>query len=280
MSRITGFGMWVAFHTAAHKNRSWFWALDEMRQRGVKWCALRVGEHTSWHMKKGGPFGTEEFVLACQRNNIKPVSWAYCYPREQKKQADFIREILDSGFENHIINAEIEWTGKHSDAEILVKQFTPAETERLAHAPLAWLDYHPNWPYKQFAALGDTHPQLYWTELLRGNYADIVKAGGPWDDWEKRYEMGDERALSPIGCTYGKESVFAQRAPGFFYAEDLAKFMERAKDYAAYSLYSWEAAAPACMEWLKNWHDENLRNDARLFSSDVASGDTFTSGGK
>jgi hypothetical protein len=278
--RITGFGMWVAFHAAAHKNQSWFYLLDEMRQRGVKWCALRVGEHDKWHMKSGGPFGYREFILACERNDIRPVSWAYCYPRDSKKQATFIKEVVDAGFRNHIINAEIEWTGKKQEALSLVAELTnygQPFMDKLAHAPLSWLQYHPQWPYNEFSILGDTHPQLYWTELLRGNYNDMAEVpGNPWDKWDERKRRLEEYEISPIGCSYGKESVFAQKAPGFFYKEDLAKFMERAQKYAAYSLYSWEAASPVCLEWLKNWHEENMRKDAALFEDK----ENQTSGGR
>jgi hypothetical protein len=272
--------MWVAFHEAAHKNRDWFAMLNAMKACGVKWLAIRAGEQ-AWKLPgfigSTGPFSISNLRDACDVVGIELYTWAYNYPKPEsfKAQMDFIGDCLFWA-DGHIVDAEIEWTGKHIEAAEFVKMLEDnflSKDKHVSHCPLAWLQFHPNWPYRTFNRLVQTHPQLYWTELNQGKYKQM--ADGPMEQWEREYDLqygvfDTNKSLgtyAPIGCTYGNESVFARNAPGKIALHDIDSFLERASGYETYSLYSWEAAAPQVIGHLMARHTVAMEAEAKLRES-------------
>lgn len=273
MKKPTGLGMWIAFGDLAVKR---FGGKDTphmdvcklIASMGVKWVAPRLGD-SRWN---DGYFHKANFGLFCAAAHtygIDVYPWVYARPT-----MDVTRYVSDAvacmgapdapladGF---IVNAEVEYKSKHFDAEKLAKALKAALPDKyVAHAPIAWMKYHPDFPYAEFGQYLDAvHPQLYWTELVRGSYQEMEQKLLP--EWEKLVDLGSPlaKSYSPIGCTYGRDEVAKlgarQLPPGTFRTDELDKFLHHYRDTECVSLYTLEAASDETIAHLVNRHKSSV----------------------
>ena len=248
----TGLGFWIAFHPMAHTraaksgySRSWDGVADHMCLLGAKWVAVRVpGELVS-----NTPNSVKAILDAFGARGIGVYAWYYSYPGQRINEVAKIVQYQHNGLAGCFVDAEIEWTNHHQDAVVFghdVRQHCP--DFYVAHAPLGWKQYHPNWPYAEFGEWCDSvHPQMYWTELKNGSYKDMVDNAIP--EWEKLVSVGDAAAkvFCPIGVTYGNGDVFTQiQPPGKITTKDVNAWLEYTQPhntdspFSASSLYSYE----------------------------------------
>lgn len=252
-NRPTGFGMWVAFPgMALNRAGSWMEMAEQFAEMGVTWLALNV--------PLGATYGAlDDAKAAMDKAGIKTYAWYYSYPEKWLKEVSHAANLAKR-CDGVIVNAEIEWAGKQAAAVAYVAKLQSDVGGYIGHAPLGWRSYQPTWPYTEFAALGQTHPQLYWTELLRGQYGDMAK--GPseaWREWEDTYDPETED-VAPIGVTYGNGDVQVRNPPpGKFKVDDLARFLEYCEDFETYSLYTYEVMRTDCWRFLIEREQERAK---------------------
>lgn len=249
--RACGLGVWTAFDSLLGKPIAD--VCQELKDLGVKWVAPRVGDFGKLQIQ---PAHFEQWRKGAEDNGLGLFPWFYSRPQFYAREVDLIEKILGMGATGVIVDAEIEWTGKHGEAEAYGKLARDRVGDAyIAHAPLAWLSYHPAWPFAQFGEWVDqTHPQAYWTELKHGRYTDCES--GCFGPWERLEAAGDIRAhgYAPIGVTYGSEELKARGGPpcpGKFEPADLAAFLARYEGQETLSLYSWELAGAGVRDALR-----------------------------
>lgn len=256
--RPQGLGMWIAF--PGMLNASWTAIATHCKALGVSWVAVR----TTDQLLAGASL--EGAVRAFHAAGIKFYGWHYSYPDAERvatQVAHMVRCQL-AGADGHIVNAEIEFTGKRLEAVRLMEAVRVALPDwYVAHAPLGWISYHPTFPYEEFAAFcDDVHPQMYWSELKHGKYSAEFRA--QIELWKKHTrhvgydtESGaDAKRICPIGVTYGRGDVKTkQQPPGAFDVADLRTFLETdVQTLPCFSLYSLEVAHPTALAYLReNW---------------------------
>jgi hypothetical protein len=249
--RANGLGVWTAFDRLLGKPIAE--VCKELKALGVKWVAPRVGDYGKLQVSAAH---FEDWRKGACDNGLGLFPWFYSRPQFYMREVDLIEQLLGMGATGVIVDAEIEWTNKHAEAEAYGRAARDRVGDAyIAHAPLAWLSYHPAWPFKQFGEWVDqTHPQTYWTELKHGSYSDCVT--GCLEPWERLEAAGDIRAhgYAPIGVTYGRDELKARGGPpcpGKFEPADLAAFLERYGGQETLSLYSWELAGAAVRDALR-----------------------------
>ncbi len=248
MTTPQGLGLWIAFQgpALAKFGGSWGALAARCRDLGVHWIAPRAGQGGS---REGdwSPAAARAAIEACHALGVAVYPWWYSLPGKSAAEVDLAESLLADGADGIIIDAEAEWAGHATAARAFgaALRARVGDAPYVGHAPLAWLAYHGDWPYQAFGEFCDgVHPQMYWTELAHGSYAEMMAKCAP--DWDKLIAAGDVRAkgFAPIGCTYGHELNVPQKPPGAFKPEDLQAFLDRYGDLPALSLYTIEAASP------------------------------------
>jgi hypothetical protein len=255
-----GMGMWSAFRPKESKAKEGLVKLaSSLRELGITWWAPRVGDYGKLADFTPSELATLFGVMRDAGLGVLP--WWYSRPQFIDREVKLASTLMGLGASGVIIDAEIEWTGCHVQAvELGRKMRAELGDAYIAHAPLAWLPYHPRWPYEEFGAFVDqVMPQTYWTELKRGLYEGEFES--VLQTWERMAEAGDVRAknYAPIGVTYGRSDMLARgmtakaAPPGEFKVGNLQSFIARyGSDYPAsqggtkrtMSFYSYEAANP------------------------------------
>lgn len=257
-NRPTGLGLWIAFPTMLEGG--WDAIAARAYELGADWLAVRTTDKTL-----EAP-ALEAAIRATHMAGLRWYGWHYSYPAADRvaTQVAHMQRCFDSAADGHIVNAEIEFSGKRAEAKRLGEAIRKAMPDQyIAHAPLGWIDFHGPWPFEEFFEwTDDVHPQMYWTELRYGKYDagfasqlarwragfrhGGVQPGEPWT-------LANGKRVCPIGVTYGKGDVQTkQQPPGSFNVADLERFLHRdANTYECVSLYSFEVARPEALAWLR-----------------------------
>ncbi len=259
--RPEGLGLWIAYPAMAlAQYKDWRGIARAVRALGGQWLAVR----TTDPLLKG--LALDDAISACRAEGLAWYSWHYSYPDAARvaTQVAHMQRCRDAGAHGHIINAEIEFTAKPSEARRLLEAVRSALSNwYVGHAPLGWIDYHPTWPYEVFDEFcDDTHPQMYWTELKHGAYSTEFRRqierwragfrhGAPHD--LQGVEPGTGQRVCPIGVTYGRgDLVGTMQPPGALRVEDVRSFLTIATQVLpCVSLYSLEVATAQALEYLR-----------------------------
>lgn len=259
MKQPTGLGAWIAFGSVAERR---FGNPSEMAKLftdyGISWVAPRIGD-SAWNDVYFTRQRAQLFRAAMSDAGIAVYPWAYVRPTSGFETYKYVAAACKAdGYDGFIVNAEVEWKGHHDAAGQLSRLVKNAVGDfYVGHAPLAWMDYHGDFPYLEFGQhLDGVMPQTYWTELVRGSYEEMAKKCLP--KWEDLAKSGSHLAkgYAPIGVTYGSDEVKGVKVPppGKFKPEDLAAFLDRYKSLHCVSLYGFEFSADSAIQLLKQRH--------------------------
>lgn len=252
VSAPIGLGMWIAYY--AHADGGDPDAIVERcRKSGISWLAVKSGDSSR---SRVWSTNAPRLIQKCHDAGIGVYSWNYSRPSTWLVQVGQIVASFDDGVDGHIVDAEVEWQAKSTGPD--AKAFVDALRAHLgpdaflAHAPMDYRHYHPDFPYSQFDALGSVMPQEYWTE--HNDLGAIHTIKDVSKDWET------VQGFAPVGVTYGKGTSWG-KPPGVFTEKDLTDFLDYYKGKDAVSLYSYEAADKICWEVLEkraSYNDCNL----------------------
>lgn len=257
-----GLGVWIAFHSLARRQGDWRQFAKPAADCGIKWVAVRSG---AYGQDDSGFMGLEgkKMMEACAENGIAVYTWHYSIPSKLVLEIEHMERCRNMGVAGHIIDAEAEWqttTDAAEKAKLLVSSVQSSFPDwYVAHAPLAWLAYHQDFPYAEFDQLDDVHPQSYWTELKNGQYnADFVR--NCLDAWnQKLWTLNPNTRICQIGSSYGQN--WSSKIPGVLKRADLDAFLDRMEaESDCYSIYSWEAASSEAIQCLLDRQVKRLAN--------------------
>lgn len=246
MNTPEGLGMWVAFAGLAGGHEK---IADALPPLGVRWVAPRGGEgpYRDARWKESAPH-----VRRYQERGIRVYPWLYSRPWSWKSEVELFKRFVDEGADGVIIDAESPWdSGQRTTALRFMEALEKAlPGVFIADAPWAYPNYHPGFPFAEFATRVNARmPQAYWTEFdNRGAAYHLPRID---DAWVKLHaaKPASLRPVWPIGVTYGREH--APHPPGSFARADLECFLVRYAGIPA-SLYTFEAAREVAKQTLRS----------------------------
>lgn len=109
----------------------------------------------------------KEFVIKCHAAGIKVIAWQYVYGSNPTAEANIaIEELRKYPYDGFVINAEVQYKNKPSQAEIYCKVLRNAFPNMfIALSSYRFPSYHPEFPWNQFLKYVDVNmPQVYWEQ--------------------------------------------------------------------------------------------------------------------
>lgn len=235
----SGLGLWIAFAGALGGHAK---AVAKAKAYGAAWVAPRAGEGR-FRDPHWTPRDARAHVRRYHDAGLRVFPWLFSRPLTWRAELDLFKAFIDEGADGVILDAEAAWdSGQRATAARYMDTFGKELPDVfLADAPWAYPNYHPDFPFEEFALRVNARmPQVYWTEFdNRGAAYHLPRVDAAWDArMKKRPDL--VRPILPIGVTYGYEHP--SRPPGTFRTSDLELFLNRYGDRPAVSLYTLEAA--------------------------------------
>jgi hypothetical protein len=118
-----------------------------------------------------------KLVAALKAGGLNVCGWQYVYGRHPKDEAKVAARAIDAGADCFVIDAEIEYEGRYTQAATYVRRLRAAAGAAypIALASFPYVDYHPGFPYSVFLGPGGAQynlPQAYWKDI--GGSVDTI----------------------------------------------------------------------------------------------------------
>ncbi len=177
----------------------WIWRLSEAeggnvsaiiercKNIGIEWVAIKCGDgRYFWSQCK--PSTIKQF----QNAGIKVFGWQYVYGDDPIAEANISNQILDTGVDGFIIDAEGEYEGKPDNAITYLEKIREEHSDSfIAYTPFPIRDYHTDFPYLEFGKYCDAvMPQDYWKEIGVTPEYMVEWMEEQWDKWHTIWEGG------------------------------------------------------------------------------------------
>lgn len=181
--------------------------LDALMQHFVDhdmdWIAVKSADGTSTFAQF-----TPTLVSKAHQYGLKIFGWSYVYGDNPTGEADAAMVSLSYGADGFIIDAEIEYEGKQAAATTLCQRIRNSYPTRfLAYAPFVYIQYHQNYPYKEFGLYCDAvMPQAYWKTHGISPTQQVLDVNYQWNfyhaAWAATGYSTSIKPVIPIGQTY------------------------------------------------------------------------------
>lgn len=241
MKNPSGLGEWSAFANMHGGHES---APDRLAACGAKWVAPRGG-HNVWRDKYWQELDAPKHIERYHTAGFGVYVWFYVYPSSWQKAVPILKAFKDEGADGVILDCEVEWDNGCKDTAKAMMASLDKELGSdyfIADAPWPYPNYHPNFPYAEFAERVQMRmPQAYWTENSnRGALYHMPQYDAAWAKWDAD-NPSLVRPICPIGVTYGDDLKGASKPPpGKLLISDMIAFTKRYRSRPCYSFYSME----------------------------------------
>jgi len=175
--------------------------IEQCKNVGIKWVAIKCGDGTQfWDWQC-----TPSLITQLQNAGIKVLGWQYVYGNDPIGEASVANQILDSGVDGFIIDAEAEYEGKPANATIYLENIRGGHPDSfIAYTTFPIIDYHTDFPYLEFGKYCDAvMPQDYWKEIGVMPEYMVEWMEEQWDKWHEIWEAGGYgdsiKPIIPIG---------------------------------------------------------------------------------
>ncbi len=217
-----GQGMWMWYVTQAEKGDVAKIAAKAKKNK-IKTVYVKSSDGANWWRQ------WDMYVAPLKAAGLKVCAWQYVYGAYPLVEANLAARAAKSGADCIVIDAEVEYGGKHAQAATYIKKLRSqvGSDYPVGFTSFAYPDFHPTIPYSVFLGPGGAQmnlPQMY----FRAFNVAISQV------FYRTYTLNQiyQRPILPLGQTY--EGVTAAQA---------LTFRKYAKRYRAPG-YSW---------WV--WHD-------------------------
>lgn len=202
--------------------------IERAKDADLRWIAIKGGDGSSWWSQL-----TKTVVHELQNAGLKVFGWVYTYGSNPENEAAVAIHVLDLGCNGLIVDAEREYEGKPSNAEVYMRTIRAAHPSAfIAYSTFPLISLHPTFPYIEFGRYCDAFmPQCYWKDIGLGPREMVRRTREEWTDWVKDLRnSGREQSvvpLFPVGQGY--------RVTG----DEIAEFIEAASGFSGISLWVW-----------------------------------------
>lgn len=205
----------VGRHSPFVRQGMWIWYVDQSQGGSIP--AIRATAHRhhigTVYIKAGdGTTTWDQFnpalVAALHHGGLKVCAWQFVYGDHPAVEARIGAEAVADGADCLVIDAEADYEGKYSSADIYLARLRAAVGANypLSLAGFPYVDYHPAFPYSVFLGPGGAtvnQPQMYWKDI--GASVATVFAHS------YLYNRVWGRPIFPVGQTYGGPGRFGLR---------------------------------------------------------------------
>ncbi|WP_249010260.1 peptidoglycan-binding protein [Conexibacter sp. DBS9H8] len=208
-------GMWI-WELPATDGGSLSAVIAQAHRYGIGTIYLKSGDGTAvWSQFN------PNLVNALHAAHLHVCAWQYVYGNEPVLEAEVGAAAVRDGADCLVIDAESEYQGKYVQAQKYVRALRARIGARfpVALAGLAYVDYHPTFPYSVFLGPGGAQynlPQMYWQDI--GTSVDAVYAHTfTFNELYQRpiYPLGQLFSAPPTAAVRRFRSVgFAYRVTG------------------------------------------------------------------
>lgn len=245
-----GLGVWI-WQLSHCEGGDFQKIVDRCNQCGISWLAVKAGDGSS-----NGQI-TRSLTDAMHAGGVNVYSWNYSTPQHAASELAYIPGLYELGIDGHILDAEIEWESVLNEQKRIVpynwkpqaKDFAQklraaiGPKAFLADAPWPMVKSHPGFPWDEFGDVVNMRmDQLYW----------CMQPSRTFTQWAARSDLewsGRDRAVPrcPIGSAWDATREGGQAST----VTAISEYLERYKDKACQSLWSWQHFSPALWTMLQ-----------------------------
>ena len=197
----------IGRHSPFLRQGMWIWYVDQSQGGSISSIVGTAHRHHigTVYIKAGdGTTTWDQFnptiVAELHHGGLKVCAWQFVYGDHPAAEARIGAEAVADGADCLVIDAEAEYEGKYSSAELYLSRLRAAigANYPLSLAGFPYVDYHPAFPYSVFLGPGGAtinQPQMYWKDI--GTSVAAVFAHS------YLYNRVWGRPIFPVGQTYG-----------------------------------------------------------------------------
>lgn len=219
---MRGQGMWIWYVTQAEKGNV-AKIVAKAKRNKIKTVYVKSSDGANWWKQ------WDQYAPALKAAGLKVCAWQYVYGTYPLVEANLAARAANSGADCIVIDAEVEYQNKYSQAATYIKKLRSqiSSDYPVGFTSFAYPDFHPTIPYSVFLGPGGAQwnlPQMYF-HAFKVAISQV---------FYHTYTLNQiyQRPIHPLGQTY--EGVTSTQA---------LTFRKYAKRYRAPG-YSW---------WV--WHD-------------------------
>jgi hypothetical protein len=197
----------IGKHSPFLRQGMWIWYVDQSQGGSTASILATAHRHQigTVYIKAGdGTTTWDQFnptlVAELHHGGLKVCAWQFVYGDAPAAEARIGAEAVADGADCLVIDAEAEYEGRYSSADIYLSWLRAAVGANypLSLAGFPYVDYHPAFPYSVFLGPGGAtinQPQMYWKDI--GTSVATVFSHS------YLYNRVYGRPIFPIGQTYG-----------------------------------------------------------------------------
>lgn len=257
-----GLGIWIAFGSMIPGGIDGI--IKQCKELGFSVIFPRLGEGAKigetairdhWYT----PERSKELCKKAHENNILVMPWIFNRTNAMNGEIELYKKCIAEGADGLMLDAEVPYNNKKAESQIFVdllkKNFPDTY---IANAPFSLIEWHKDYPYKEFGQLDAAMDQLYIREFSNlGPKYYTSRADPMWGKFIKE-NPGTAKRL-PIFDSYGSELAkkwgMKKGPPGIFKIEDTKYLMDHYKELPFLSFYSLEAMHEDLYKFLKERND-------------------------
>ncbi len=201
---FSGKGMWI-WKLWETENGDVTKIIQKLNSVNVNWVTIKLGDGDGFWTT---PNLTSEKIDQFHDAGIKVFGWQYVYGDDPVGEANVANQILDTGVDGFIINAEGEYEGKQDNAITYLENIRIEHPDSsIAYSTFARADSHEEFPYKEFGRYCDVAmPQTYWKDRPTNPTNEVAEMHSQWSDlyesWEGTEYSSSIKPIIPMGHSY------------------------------------------------------------------------------
>ena len=211
--------------------------IDYEKNKGMKWIVVKCAQTGTWMTQ----FNTD-LVTRAHNAGLQIFGYERCFGNDVTAEANAGKKCLSLGADGFIIDAEIEYEGKKSQATQMMNILrTSYPNAFIAHAPFPYIDYHQSLPYVEFGKQCDAvMPQCYWKAIGVTPAKMVQDLDAQWTKWQNTWiSQGNAAAVKPIvPIAQGYDNVPASEITAFANALKASTAPATAGGYKGVSFWS------------------------------------------
>ncbi len=192
-----GYFIWLLYRIAGGNP---VWLAQMCKDAGLSWVALKVADG-SYPFLADRDHKVDLVPAAVQelhKVGIKVFGWHYVYGYPVGEADVAVRRVNELGLDGYIIDAELEYKNKQSQADTLMsrlRKYLPAGTS-IGICSYRFPLLHPEFPWKAFKTCDYNMPQVYWS--LAHNAGQQLQRSV----YQFEHDLGWSMPTFPIGAAY------------------------------------------------------------------------------
>ena len=170
--------------------------IDYEKNKGMKWIVVKCAQTGTWMTQFNS-----DLVTRAHNAGLQIFGYERCFGDSVTAESNAGKQCLALGADGFIIDAEIEYEGKNTQATTMMNNLRASYPNAfIAHAPFPYIDYHTAFPYVEFGKkCNAVMPQCYWKAIGVTPTKMVTDLDAQWKKWQTTWtNQGNSSAVKPI----------------------------------------------------------------------------------